>query len=136
LPGAASPEWREITLGDGAELLAGTKYAIVLRAGSGSSYGDNNYLLWRMNNSSPTYSGGSFGSCSVSGGTESGWSMSEANDFMFEEWGDPAADTHSAAIIEVGNISLSRRNMTLKRGQTIVTVALPRRAVTIKEVVR
>ena len=74
-------EWREITLGGGYNLLASTKYAIVIRvAGIGSAY-------WRVDLSSPTYSGGN---AEKSIDTGSSWN-SLSRDFMFEEWGEKQA---------------------------------------------
>lgn len=74
--------WYEITLGSGASLAAGTKYAIVISYSSGS-------INWVMNihadTSSPTYSGGNVCYSSNSGDS---WSAITAYDFQFEDWGD------------------------------------------------
>lgn len=79
-------EWREISLGDGYELEAGTKYAIVVRL-----VGDiSNNLRWRLDNTSPTYTDGNYEK-SLSAGMS--WSAITTNDFMFEEWGEPAIIT-------------------------------------------
>lgn len=90
----ASPgEWREISLGDGAILSAGQKYAIVVRALAGD--GSNN-LQWRLDSTNPTYVGG----CkeySSDGGTTwhsyDGIEHSPSSDELFEEWGEPAITT-------------------------------------------
>jgi len=76
-PGA----WYEITLGDGANLSAGTQYSIVVKAPTGDS---GNNLHWRCDTSSPTYSGGIYGYSSDAGSI---WNMYPAYDCVFEEWG-------------------------------------------------
>lgn len=78
---ASAGEWREITLGSGYGLSAGTQYAIVVRAtGPGS-------VQWLADGTSPTYGGGT----AVLSLTDAGltWTLPGAYDFMFEEWGDP-----------------------------------------------
>ena len=74
-------EWREITLGSGYGLSAGTTYAIVIRAISGDG---SNSLSWRVDGSSPTYGGG-MNLYSIDSG--SSWISDAGYDFMFEEWG-------------------------------------------------
>lgn len=74
--------WREIALGSGYGLSAGTTYAIVIRATSGDS---SNYVLWRVDGSSPTYGGGMYLLSSNSG---SSWTSGASYDLMFEEWGN------------------------------------------------
>ncbi|GAJ02850.1 unnamed protein product, partial [marine sediment metagenome] len=49
--------WYEITLGDGYNLDADTKYAIVIRAPTGTI---TNMVEWRADISSPTYPGGCY----------------------------------------------------------------------------
>lgn len=80
-PGA----WREITLGSGYGLSAGTTYAIVVRATSGAW---GNHVLWRAD-TSPTYYGGGMWVWSTNSG--SSWSSYANYDLMFEEWGNPAS---------------------------------------------
>ena len=48
-------EWREISLGAGYGLSASTQYAIVLRASDGNY---SNRLMFRVDETSPTYTGG------------------------------------------------------------------------------
>jgi len=79
---SALGEWREITLGSGYGLSAGTTYAIVVRATSGNS---SNYVWWRVDSSSPTYGGGMYLLSSNSG---SSWISGASYDLMFEEWGN------------------------------------------------
>jgi len=83
LPSGSPYEWREITLGEGYDLVASTKYAIVIRAPSGSS---ENYLKLRVDTSSPTYAGGNV--C-FSGNSGASWTGEPTYDYdlMFEEWG-------------------------------------------------
>ncbi len=75
-------EWREITLGAGANLAADTKYAIVARAPD--SLFDKVY--WRVDGTSPTYTGGALEWSNNSG---SSWTTEAEQDFLFEEWGEP-----------------------------------------------
>lgn len=92
-------EWREITLGDGYNLDADTKYAIVVRALEGSS---SNYLNWYKDGTSPTYAGG--GRCN-SENSGSSWSdQSSWDDFMFEEWGEPPVSAPTVTTQAVSDI--------------------------------
>jgi len=75
----ATGAWYEITLGSGTVLSASTKYAIVVRITGGDAY---NYIAWKCDGSSPTYSGGSYANSSDSGST---WNLDTSYDFMFEE---------------------------------------------------
>lgn len=81
LPTSPPYEWREITLGNGYDLDAGTKYAIVARALDGDGM---NFVGWRCDTSSPTYAGGN-NERSVDGG--SSWTTFSEIDLMFEDWG-------------------------------------------------
>ena len=81
LPTSPSSEWREITLGNGYNLSSSTKYAIVVRAISGSA---GNRIFWLLDGSSPTYAGGSYG---ISYDDGSSWALDALDDMMFEEWG-------------------------------------------------
>ena len=74
-------EWREITFGGGTDLVANTRYAIIVRVTSGDT---NNSLRWRDDSSSPTYAGGQWENSTDSG---SNWNIVSGNDMMFEEWG-------------------------------------------------
>lgn len=87
-------EWREITLGAGYDLVASTQYAIVVRVLGGDS---SNYLGWRLDGSSPTYTGGSWG---YSGDSGANWSMDTSIDMMFEEWGDPLWVLHELEVTD------------------------------------
>uniref|UniRef100_A0A6M3M337 Uncharacterized protein n=1 Tax=viral metagenome TaxID=1070528 RepID=A0A6M3M337_9ZZZZ len=75
-------DWYEITLGAGYNLLADTKYAIVIRA-PGVDY--PTYIAWREDITSPTYAGGS-AEYSTNGG--SSWLAEGDYDYMFEDWGE------------------------------------------------
>lgn len=85
LPLGSPYTWREITLGDGADLSADTKYAIVARAPAGDV---TNTVFWRADISSPTYEGGNFASSTDSGDS---WTGNTSYDFMFEDWGEAIA---------------------------------------------
>ena len=76
-------EWRMIALWSGYDLVATTKYAIVIRAINGS---DGNAVAVRVDTTTPTYAGGSHGFSLDSGDT---WALAENYDWMFEEWHDP-----------------------------------------------
>lgn len=78
-------EWREITLGAGADLDADTKYAIVIRVLDGTI---ENYVSWRYDSTDPTYAGGCY-EYSSNSGVE--WTSYTDRDFMFEEWGEAIA---------------------------------------------
>ncbi|MBA7585446.1 hypothetical protein ES708_27425 [subsurface metagenome] len=83
LPDTENGKWREIALGDGYNLEADTKYAIVIRALEGDS---SNRVWWRLDYSDPTYERGCNESSNNSGET---WNSFPAYDLMFEEWGQP-----------------------------------------------
>ena len=85
-------EWREITFGAGYALSASVKYAIVIKQ-AGTSFPDWTY--WRSDGSSPTYAGGSRVDSSDSGST---WGVVTENDFMFEDWGDPASTDYPISL--------------------------------------
>jgi len=74
-------EWREITLGNGYDLSADTQYAIVIRALNAIS---TNRVVWCLDASSPTYGDGTYVYSSDSGDS---WTVDNARDCMFEEWG-------------------------------------------------
>ena len=74
-------EWREIVLGNGCNLLANTKYAIVVRLPGGDI---NNDIELVGDITDPSYSGGQ-GEYSDDGGIS--WYTWDHIDFMFEEWG-------------------------------------------------
>lgn len=84
LPGSPG-EWREITLGDGCNLDADTKYAIVIRALTGDA---SNIAYSRQDQSSPTYDGGCRENSGNSGST---WTSRTDRDLMFEDWGEEIA---------------------------------------------
>lgn len=76
-------EWREITFSSGALVVAGTIYAIVVRATGGDS---GNNLYWRYDGSDAGYTDGHSAFSTDSGST---WPHSLTDDYMFEEWGGP-----------------------------------------------
>lgn len=76
-----TPEWKEVSLGDGANLST-VKYAIVVRALSGNS---SNYVDWSIDGTGPTYAGGCVEESANAGASWSSWTN---QDFMFEEWGN------------------------------------------------
>ncbi|MBA7583576.1 hypothetical protein ES708_25522 [subsurface metagenome] len=76
-------EWREITFGDGYDLAADIKYAIVIRAPDGNGL---NVARWRFDSTDPTYTEGNFERSLDSG---VGWTSYIEWDTMFEDWGYP-----------------------------------------------
>jgi len=95
LPTDSPYEWREITLGDGYLLSADTKYAIVVRALNGDV---SNYIKWRFDTSSPTYTEGNY-ETSDDGGVS--WSDSASRflyDLMFEDWGEVIPTTKTVSM--------------------------------------
>jgi len=83
LPTAAPYEWREITLTPYA-LLANTQYQIVGRA---ESVTEVNRVLWRKDQTDPTYGGGVYGFSDNGGST---WTLDSTQDRLFKEYGIPA----------------------------------------------
>lgn len=86
--------WYEITLGDGSNLSADTKYAIVVRAPDGSI---GNEVHCRSDRTDPTYVDG----CrerSLDGG--SSWTSYTGEDFMFEDWGEPLYTIHEKTVTD------------------------------------
>lgn len=96
-----SGEWREITLGDGYNLNADTKYAIVVRALDGTS---SHFLRWRLDSTDPTYAGGA-SEYSDNSGVD--WSTTLTYDKMFEEWGEALGVTYYLAGVIVGVASVA-----------------------------
>jgi hypothetical protein len=78
LPTGSPYKWREITFSSPTSLSSGTKYAIVLKCSAASQA-----CLWRYDGTSPTYSGGSYGSSNNSGVS---WTMSTIVDLLFETY--------------------------------------------------
>jgi hypothetical protein len=89
---SSSGAWYEISLGAGYDLSASTQYAIVIRAPAGNS---SNYVRWRGDETSPTYSGGHYWDSSASG---SSWEDYGSVDAMFEEWGEGTSVTMSWSV--------------------------------------
>ncbi|KKN59421.1 hypothetical protein LCGC14_0542560 [marine sediment metagenome] len=72
--------WVEASFSAGYNLIAGTTYAIVLRAVDGTGTSDD--IDWRVDSSSPTYTGGSRIDSTDSG---SNWTADTAGDLLFQE---------------------------------------------------
>lgn len=87
-------EWREITLGDGADLNADQKYAIVVRALDASG---SNYPFWRYDSADATYVGGNY---EYSGDGGSDWGSQAGMDYMFEDWGEPVGVAYEKTLTE------------------------------------
>jgi len=77
-PGLGSAVWTKWTLSAPVELAAGV-YAIILN-GRGPGGGTASEINWRVDSSSPTYTGGSVGTSANSGAT---WTMDTDKDAMF-----------------------------------------------------
>ena len=75
-------EWVTINLSPTLVLVPDTQYGLVIRATAGDG---SNYLNWRMDKSSPTYTGGSRSSSTDSGST---WANDNTADMMFAIWGE------------------------------------------------
>jgi len=98
-------EWRTITLLPGVSLTAGTMYAICIRATGGDA---SNYIWFRADVSSPSYTGGTQVNSANSGST---WGSTATTDAMFEEWGSGATSaidekTYSRRLVAIGAFSL------------------------------
>jgi len=83
--------WREITLNAQPMLSAGVKYWIVIScAGVDASH----YIRWQRD-SGGTYAGGNMATSTNNGDS---WTAYTANDYMFEEWGEPGTSFVPAAM--------------------------------------
>jgi len=80
---ADSIEWVEFDMGAGYDLVAGTKYAIVIRCPSGSA---SNWILWGSDASATSTYAGGWHYESTNSGVD--WTGITQFDFLFEEWGD------------------------------------------------
>jgi hypothetical protein len=98
-----SATWYEITLGAGIDLVAGTMYAIVVGAPSGSS---GNVLFWRRKGTSTLYPRGTDAT-----GLNNGLGPWTAylNDYMFEEWGIlKDLEVFGGSLTPVGTLTLKK----------------------------
>lgn len=99
-------EWREITLGAGALLTAGVKYAIVIAAPSGNL--TTKILYLRIREPVGGYAGGS---TYDSGDSGASWTAHpEDEDYMFEDWGTsgaPEVATDPATLIGTTTVTLN-----------------------------
>ncbi len=136
-------EWREITFSAGALVIAGTKYAIVVRAPDGVKW--SNYLNWRRQQSNP-YANGSRSSSTDSGAS---WAEAADHDCLFEEWGNPEGGGAGGNIFPTDAITrvtslthrFNRGTYTLELGLGEVVAdfgipgveSIPRRALTTEE---
>jgi hypothetical protein len=77
-------------------LTAGTKYAIVVRATGG---GISDQVWWRLDASSPTYTGGNSEYSADSGGS---WTSILTWDCMFEVWGNPPSINLPSHLLHAG----------------------------------
>ena len=114
LPVYPAYEWREITLGAGYELSADIKYAIVVRALSGS---DTKYVTWRDDETSPAYTDGNRENSTDGGST---WSTALSADFMFEEWGEGAVKLYGRILTAM----LYGRSLTAKLFERSATLKM------------
>jgi hypothetical protein len=69
-----------------------SQYALVLSCPSGDG---SNYVAWRYDSSSPTYSDGSYASSADSGNS---WTLDTGKDFMFSIWGTAALSIINAQV--------------------------------------
>jgi hypothetical protein len=99
---ADSIEWVEFDMGAGYDLVAGTKYAIVIRCPSGSAA---NWILWGSDASATSTYAGGWHYESTNSGVD--WTGITQFDFLFEEWGDdyPVAVPESSAATLVEDLA-------------------------------
>ena len=83
--------FRDITLGAGASLSSGTMYAIVAEAADGTLYSDEVY--WKLDSSSPTYTGGTGVRIPTWPGFVFVWETVPGWDCMFIEYGPDVGPT-------------------------------------------
>ena len=91
-------EWREISLGGGTSLTGGQKYAIVIRALTGD---ESNNLQWRLDSSSPTYTGGNR---EVSLNASTTWTTFSNHDLLFKVHGTGGAAGFDPIILFTGQL--------------------------------
>lgn len=101
---AAGPAWATITFGTPYALTPGTKYAIVAHGVTGDAA---NYIAWRLDTTTPTYSGGNTVYSTTAGVT---WINQPAHDQLFRGYGDfsvagatPVDRTYTKKLIAIGN---------------------------------
>jgi len=99
---ADSIEWVEFDMGAGYDLVAGTKYAIVIRCPDGSA---SNWILWGSDASATSTYAGGWHYESTNSGVD--WTGITQFDFLFEEWGDdyPVAVPESSAATLVEDLA-------------------------------
>jgi hypothetical protein len=97
--------WYEITLGAGSNLSSGTKYAIGAAVWGGAP---DNFVLWRCDITSPTYSGGNF---ETGVGSSPTWYTQSGVDNMFEEWGNapPVYEVSCTDGVKVGDTPVTKK---------------------------
>ena len=95
LPTATSGEWREITFAAPYSLVSSVKYAIVLKALSGTIVKS---VYWRHHSTSPAYSGGAY-VITTNGG--SSWSEDTGIDRMFETYDATSGVAYDEGVLEV-----------------------------------
>ncbi len=89
LPLSQSGEWREITLSQPVDLIAGTRYAIVARAPGG---GGGNAVKWLTDTTAPDYPGGNR---EASGDSGASWQSDLNSDYLFEILGPTSGSTQT-----------------------------------------
>jgi len=98
-------EWKEVTFNSDYQLVANTKYAIVMRTSTGTM---GNAVYWRYDSTVATYSGGE-ALASANSGID--WSSYANYDWMFEEWSgtDYAANSQANGLgdDETANIAIT-----------------------------
>jgi hypothetical protein len=96
---ADSLAWVEFDMGAGYDLIAGTKYAIVIRCPNG---GVSDWILWGSDASATSTYAGGWHYESTNSGVD--WSGITYFDFYFEEWGDDYSiavpESSAATLIE------------------------------------
>ena len=91
-------EWRNITLGAGAALTAGTMYCIEVSAAASAPV---SFACWKVDATAPAYSGGSYIYSPDSGAN---WTVANG-DFMFREYAATSANRWSAATTTLAGVT-------------------------------
>ena len=85
-------EWVSISLSPAVYLIPDTQYGIVIRATAGDAA---NFINWRLDSSSPAYTGGNRTSSADSG---VGWTIDSTDDFMFALYGESTFEILDAQV--------------------------------------
>lgn len=123
---ATTGGWVEVGFGTGTVLMAGTVYAVVLRAAGGLGDISTNWWSWENDKTSPTYTTGSRFYSANSGTT---WTADTTADYMFAERdGRRIHDNHQGQITSgnpVDNVNWTSTSFIPSTNYTLYSVAVP-----------